>query len=101
MNFFQDQANFFEMKEKSRQIFVEILEEMIDRRSEFINLRQMQSWLYDQAYSKNREDGDTDLQSLIQKHLELKMKVTDNSKGKAIVGILQGADNFLSAQIKM
>ena len=49
--------------------------------------------LYDEAYkcSDPNEDHGFELQALIQKHLELKMKVTDGARNQAVDGILQGA----------
>jgi hypothetical protein len=57
--------------------------------------------LYDEAYkcSDPSEDHGSDLQALIQKHLELKMKVTDGDRHQAVEGILEGAENFLTSVI--
>ena len=46
--------------------------------------------LYTWAYGRGKKSGESgaDLQGLIQKHLELKMKVTDETRNKAIFGIL-------------
>ena len=62
------------------------------------DLRHLQSQLYDLVY-KNEEFGN-DLQTRIQKHLELKMKVTDKNRHQAITGTLQGAEEFLDLIIK-
>lgn len=62
------------------------------------DLKHLQSKLYDLVY-KNEEIGN-DLQTRIQKHLELKMKVTDRNRHMAITGILQGAEEFVDVIIK-
>lgn len=89
------------MSEKNRSTFLEILEGILEQRSQVRDLPHLKSLLYDHAFSK-KTDGysNLDLEGLIQRHLEVKMKVTDDARHQAIIGILKGADQYLQAMIE-
>ena len=82
------------MREKQRSVFVGVLERAVESRAMFRDIKHLTSWLYDQIYAGNvRADSSaTRLQNLIQRHLELKMKVTDDARREAVLGIIKGAD---------